>query len=231
MAPKGEMDEFSLSGPAQRLMLALIVSVALHLALIFLVKVVPVKTGAAKNVVIEVRLEESSQPAVKAAITALAQKQSASPLPMPQPDPATPAEPPKPVEQKPAPAPAAQAEEKSPLPSVEVPLVEDPTFYPAKQVDIHPKALAPVNPVFPDKAANDNVSGEVTLLLLIDEAGKVRDLAVVDAKPEGYFEESALNAFRNTRWAPAQKDGRIVKSRVLIRVRYEMGSDGGRVGI
>lgn len=226
------MEEFSLSGPAQRLMLALIVSVALHLALIFLVRVVPPAASTAKNVVIEVRLEESSQPAVNAAIAALTQKQkqNASPLPMPQPDP--PAEPPKPVEQKQAPAAAAaQAEEKSPLPSVEVPLVEDPTFYPAKQVDIHPKALAPVNPVFPDKAANDNVSGEVTLLLMIDEAGKVRDLAVVDAKPEGYFEESALNAFRNTRWAPAQKDGRIVKSRVLIRVRYEMGSDGGRVGI
>lgn len=233
MAPKGELEEFSLSGPAQRLMLALIVSVALHLALIFLVRVAPSKTGAAKNVVIEVRLEESSQPAVKAAITALTQKQAANPLQTPQPVPAKPAEPPQPVEQKQqvAAAAATQAEEKSPLPSVEVPLVEDPTFYPAKQLDVHPKALAPVNPVFPDKAANDNVSGEVTLLLMIDEAGKVRDLAVVDAKPQGYFEESALNAFRNTRWAPAQKDGRIVKSRVLIRVRYEMGSDGGRVGI
>jgi protein TonB len=228
MAPKGEMEEFSLSGPAQRLLLALTVSVALHLALIFLVKIVPVKTSAAKNVVIEVRLEEASPPAVKAAITALTQKQSANPLPAEEP--AKPAEPPKPVEQKPASAPATQAEEKSLLPSVEVPLVEDPTFYPAKQVDIHPKVLAPVNPVFPDKAANDNVSGEVTLLLMIDEAGKVRDLAVVDAKPEAYFEDSALNAFRNTRWAPAQKDGRIVKSRVLIRVRYELGSDGGSVG-
>jgi protein TonB len=95
---------------------------------------------------------------------------------------------------------------------------------------VHPQALAPVNPLFPDKAANDNPSGEVTVLLFIDETGKVRDLAVVDAKPEGYFEESSLNAFRNTRWAPAQKDGRIVKSRVLIRVRYELGKDGGKVG-
>lgn len=221
------MEESSLSGPAQRLLLALTVSVALHLALIFLVRVVPVKTSAARNVVIEVRLEEASQPAVKAAISALTQKQNANSLPAP----AKPAELPKPVEQKPVTAPAAaQAEEKFPLPSVEVPLVEDPTFYPAKQIDVHPKALAPVNPVFPDKAANDNVSGELTLLLLIDEVGKVRDLAVVDAKPEGYFEESALNAFRNTRWTPAQKDGRIVKSRVLIRVRYELGSGGGRVG-
>lgn len=227
------MEEFSLSGPAQRLLLALTVSIALHLALIFLVKVVPAQPSKARNVVIEVRLEEVNRPAVNAAISALTQKQIEKTLPVPklEPVPAKPAAPPKPDEQKPVPAPAiTQAEEKSPLPSVEVPLVEDPTFYPAKQVDIHPKTLAPINPVFPDKAANDNLSGEVTLLLLIDEAGTVRDLAVVDAKPEGYFEESALNAFRNTRWAPAQKDGRIVKSRVLIRVRYELGSGGGRVG-
>lgn len=223
------MEEFSLSGPAQRLLLALTVSVALHFALIFLVKVAPPQSNKARNIVIEVRLEEVSQPTVKAAIAALTQKQTEIPLPKLESAPVKPVEPPKPIEQKPLPA-AVQAEEKSPLPSVEVPLVEDPTFYPAKQLDIQPKALAPVNPVFPDKAANDNVSGEVTLLLLIDEAGKVRDLAVVDAKPEGYFDESALSAFRNTRWAPAQKDGRIVKSRVMIRVRYELGRDGGKVG-
>lgn len=227
------MEEFSLSAPAQRLVLALAVSFVLHMALIFLVKVVPAQPSRARNVVIEVRLEEMNRPAVKAVISALTQKQIEKTLPVPklEPAPTQPAEKPLVTEQKPELSPSApQSETKSPLPSVEVPLIEDPTFYPAKQIDIHPKALAPVNPVFPDKAANDNVSGELTLLLLIDEAGKVRDLAVVDAKPEGYFEESALNAFRNTRWAPAQKDGRIVKSRVLIRVRYELGSGGGRVG-
>ena len=224
------MEETPLSGPAQRLLLALVVSVALHLAFIFLVRVVPAKSSTAKNVVIEVRLEEASQPAVKAAISALTQKQTDNPLPTQELVPAKPAEPPKPVEQMQVSAAATQTEEKSALPSMEVPLVEDPTFYPAKQIDVHPKVLAPVNPAIPDKAASDSLSGEVTLLLLIDEAGKVRDLAVVDAKPEGYFEESALNAFHNTRWAPAQKDGRIVKSRVLIRVRYELGSNGGSVG-
>jgi protein TonB len=226
------MEETTLSGPAQRLLLALIVSVALHLALIFFVKIAPPQpSNRARSVVIEVRLEEVNHPAVKAAITMLEKKQADHPQPKLEPAPAPSAEKPPVPEQKPEPASAAaQAENKSPLPSLEVPLVEDPTFYPAKQLDVHPQALAPVNPLFPDKAANDNTSGEVTVLLFIDETGKVRDLAVVDAKPEGYFEESSLNAFRNTRWAPAQKDGRIVKSRVLIRVRYELGKDGGKVG-
>lgn len=225
------MEETSLSGPAQRLVLALIVSAALHLALIFLVQAVPAKTSSAKNVVIEVRLEEASQPAVKAAISALTQKQIEYPLPKLETAPTPPAEKSPDPELKPERAAAVPPlESRSALPGVEVPLIEDPTFYPAKQIDVQPKALAPVNPVFPDKAANDNLSGEATLLLLIDEAGKVRDLAVVDAKPEGYFEESALNAFRNTRWVPAQKDGRIVKSRVMIRVRYELDKNGAKVG-
>ena len=225
------MEEHSLSEPAKRLLLALTFSVALHFALIFLVKVVPAKTEPARNVVIEVRLEESSRPAIKAAISALTQKQEAKLQPSPEPAPPVPVAPPQVAEQKPAPpASPVSEEEKSPLPSVEVPLVEDPTFYPAKQVDVQPKVLAPVTPLYPEKADKDNASGEVTLLLLIDELGKVRDLAVIDAKPEGYFEESALNAFRNTRWTPAQREGRMVKSRVLIRVRYEAGSNGAKVG-
>jgi protein TonB len=225
------MEEASLSGPAQRLLLALIVSVALHLALIFLVRVAPAQpSNNARNVVIEVRLDEA-RPAIKAAIAVLTQKQAENPKPKLDPAPALPVGKPPVSEQKSEPAAAVpRTENKSSLPSLEVPLIEDPTFYPAKQIDVHPKVLVPVNPVFPDKASNENVSGEVTLLLLIDEAGKVRDLAVVDAKPEGYFEESTLNAFRSTRWTPAQKDGRIVKSRVLIRVRYELGNNGVHVG-
>lgn len=218
---------------AQRLVLALVVSLAFHLAIVFLVRVAPAQVKPTKNVVIEVNLEESSRPAIKAAIAALEQKQAEAPPPPTQtaPTPTPPAEQKQAESSKPELLPNAPLEEaKSPLPTVEVPLIEDPTFYPAKQLDVHPKALAPISPAYPDKAASDNVSGEVTLLLLIDETGKVRDLDVVDAKPEGHFEESALNAFRNTRWAPAQKDGRIVKARVLIRVRYESGVSGAKVG-
>jgi len=89
-------------------------------------------------------------------------------------------------------------------------------------VDMHPVALSPIKPVYPEKGAELGVDGKVVLLLLIDETGVVKEVSVVEADPEGIFEESALAAFREARFAPAQKNGRAVKSRVLIRVTYEL---------
>jgi protein TonB len=91
-------------------------------------------------------------------------------------------------------------------------------------VDVHPSPQQPVRPEYPDEAGMQGVAGNITLLLLIDERGVVREASVMEANPEGYFEESALGAFRAARFAPAQKNGRAVKSRVLIRVTYELGS-------
>jgi protein TonB len=60
----------------------------------------------------------------------------------------------------------------------------------------------------------------VTLLLLVDETGQVHECSVVDARPEGIFEEAALGAFRSARFSPGRKDGRNVRSRVLVKVVF-----------
>jgi protein TonB len=44
---------------------------------------------------------------------------------------------------------------------------------------------------------------------------------VVQAAPAGYFEGAAVAAFETARFAPAQKDGRSVRSRVLVRVSFD----------
>ena len=204
--------------------LALLISVALHLAFIYGVKIRPVRHGVALHSVLEVRFgrvaaprkkmltQVPSAPDAKFVVDDIKPVTAKAPLVPPQvvADPVT------------EPRPLLAAGDDSKLPSLESPLAEDPTFYPAKQVDVHPVALQPVYPEYPQQASSDNVAGEVTLLLLIDEFGVVREVSVVEAKPEGYFEESAINAFRNTRFSPARKNGRDVKSRALIKVHYQM---------
>ena len=127
------------------------------------------------------------------------------------------------------PAPAAErkpqprrAEPPTPALAVTAALPPDPTFYPAAQLDRFPQELSRLKPAYPERAdAAGVVSGEVTLLLLIDESGAVNDASVVEAKPEGYFEESALAwALERARFTPAQRNGRSVKSRVLVKVSY-----------
>ena len=198
-----------------RFALALLASLALHLALILGVQIKAAQQSVKTQPAMEVRLErqagEVSSVELSTGEPSVAQVTSESETVEPV------------REQKEASPPAMPAspavEQTSPLlPALEIPLLEDPTWYPAKQVDVHPIALYEIKPVYPEQG----VEGNVVLLLLIDEAGAVKEATVVEANPEGIFEESALAAFREAHFAPAQKNGRAVKSRLLIRVSYEL---------
>ncbi|MES2353168.1 MAG: energy transducer TonB [Pseudomonadota bacterium] len=102
-----------------------------------------------------------------------------------------------------------------------IPLPADHTYYPASQLDIRPKSLAPIVPVFPSDAAAAHVNGRVVLLVLIDETGQINDVSIVEATPAGYFEEATLIAIRNMRFHPGQRFGQAVKSRVLLSIDYD----------
>ena len=97
----------------------------------------------------------------------------------------------------------------------------DLVHYPAKDLDIYPQVLKRITPDFPQSARDAQVAGSVTLLVLIDEAGRVVGLTVMDAAPEGVFEKVAQQALENTPFYPAQKDGRTVRSRILIKVEFD----------
>ena len=208
----------------RKVALALFISLVLHLAVIYGIKVQPARQGVARHSVIEARLGPVVPPQER--VIALDPAPSQTEVPddiKPEMAPAPSAPPRQVAEATPSVAkPSPVSGEQSRLPALDVPLPEDPTYYPAKQLDVQPSALYPITPQYPQVATVDNVEGEVTLLLLIDESGVVRDVSVVEARPEGYFEESAVSAFRNARFSPARKNGRDVKSRALIRVQYQM---------
>jgi protein TonB len=99
-----------------------------------------------------------------------------------------------------------------------VPLIVDSAWYAARDLDLFPRAVTPVDPVYPESVAD--VSGQVSLLLKIDEFGSVQDVTVVNAEPAGYFEESASQAFKAAHFSPAQRDGHPVRSQIVVKVRF-----------
>ena len=124
---------------------------------------------------------------------------------------------------------AVTAPASAPVAGIEIPLNPDPTYYPARQLDVYPQLLAPLKLDYPERAAAQRVDGNLLLLLLIDEFGAVNQASVVESQPDGYFEEAALAVFRATRFSPAQKQGQPVKSRVLLQVSYRHGDGEGAV--
>lgn len=201
------------------MILVLGASLAVHLVLIFGLHVKVAQQAGRPQVAMEVRIERMVEAESKDTLSTILPDKTEKPMVVaevtPRDEVATP---------KSAARPASPEIESSSslLPALEMPLIEDPTYYPAKQLDLHPVALDSIKPAYPEKGVELGVDGKVILLLLVDEGGVVKDASVVEADPEGIFEESALTAFRNARFAPAQKNGRAVKSRVLIRVSYEM---------
>jgi protein TonB len=104
----------------------------------------------------------------------------------------------------------------------QVPMMLDTTWYTAREVDVQPRALQPIKPIYPREARQTGIQGSVVLEIHLDELGEVQELKVIEADPPGVFDDSALTAFAHARFTPARKNGRPVRVVVKIRVTYEL---------
>lgn len=215
------------------------ISLGLHAALIALVQVAPPPALRVGEPAIEVRLlpappAEEAPPLPAAATPAV----PAAPLPPPRLTPlpaaeAMPVAPSEPAAAPPAneapaePQPDAPAAEPtglpatSPAPALAITSAVDLTYYSARELDVQPRALREIVPDYPADADRQRLSGKVRLQLKLEADGRISGIEVASANPAGVFDASALEAFRDARFAPAQKNGRPVRARVVIEVVYD----------
>ncbi len=215
------LEEPSIPISAQRVLGALWISLGLHGAFVALVQVRPA-LPAAGSTTLEVRLDHTPRAAhpelkpVPLLVPSLSTEaipviaEAAAPLPV-----ITPSEP------EPAPEPQPVADTPAPTPALAISSAVDLTFYAARDVDVHPRALRNIEPAYPEAAERLRQSGTVRLQLKLEADGSVSDIEVVSADPPELFESSALDAFRDARFAPAQRQGRPVRALVLIEVVYD----------
>jgi protein TonB len=223
----------------QRPLAAAWISVGLHVAVIALVQVVPPTGVSMGEPVIEVRLVSAhAAPAVaetlpspkvetpdapREEVPVLAPSETAEALPV-----AVPVAPPA-AQPEPVAAPAAQpspepAPSMAPSPAPQAAAITssvDFTYYSARDLDVQPRALREIEPDYPDDADRQQLSGKLRLQLKLEVDGRVSEIAVVSASSPGVFDASALKAFRDARFAPAQRNGRPVRAQVLIEVVYD----------
>ncbi len=216
---------------------ALWISAALHLAIIGLVQIRPARLPTAPAPVLTAQLE--ARPAATAQ-TAVAPSPPAAPAakatpphaatPAPKPAPPTPPAPA--ATQPPAAAPKAAAlpnnpdTEAKPGPSLDVPLLANPVYYSARELDVQPHALQPIQPLYPGAALDRQLSGTVTVELHLEADGRVIDAKVMSADPPGYFEQAALAAFKGARFSPAIRHDEAVRCKILIKVKFDFNGQG-----
>lgn len=239
-------DESTIPPRLQRPLAAAWISLGLHAAVIALVQVAPPASTNLAESVIEARLvsthaepstaemppatpEIAAPDAPPEDVPMLAPSAAAEALPVAEPvarppaEPAPPASPPQPAapthsESASAPAsvpPAAAA------PAAAITSAVDLTYYSVRDLDVQPRALREIVPDYPYDADRQRLSGQVRVQLKLEADGRISDLEIASATPPGVFDASALKALRTARFAPAQKNGRPVRARVVITIEYD----------
>ena len=239
MPVNASIEEPTIPPRMRRALAAAWISLGLHAALIALVQVVPPASLSLSAPAIEARLvsapvappaaETPPAPKVKTpekppkVVPLLAPSETPETLPVAEPPAPPPAEPePSAAEAPPAtPADPIAALPAAPAPVATITSSVDLTFYTARDLDVQPRALREIVPDYPSDADRRRLSGKVRLQLKLEADGRVSDIGIVSASPPGVFDESAIKAFREARFAPAQKNGRPVRSRVVIEVLYD----------
>jgi TonB family protein len=82
------------------------------------------------------------------------------------------------------------------------------------------KLIRPIEPVYPQRALQDLVSGWVDLEFTVAANGTVRDIVVVGSEPAKVFDSAATAALRRARFQPVMHDGAPVEQRARQRVRF-----------
>jgi protein TonB len=222
----------------QRPLAAAWISLGLHAALIALVQVAPPAATSQNTSVIEARLvtAQAARPTLEMPdappeqVPLLASSEAAEALPVAKPvasppvQVAPPAATSQPIESIPATPQFASAltPPTAPTPAIVINSSVDLTYYSMRDVDVHPRALRKIDLKYPEDADRRRLSGKVRLLLKIEVDGRVSDIEVVSVAPLGFFfEESALEGALRARYAPAQKNGRPVRSQMPVEVRFD----------
>ena len=107
-----------------------------------------------------------------------------------------------------APQPAVAA----PAPAPQVSAVREGDVVGVGDLDVVPRMVRPVKPVYPALALRQKVSATIVLTVLVSETGDVLDVRVLRGEPRFGLNEAAIRAMKQTRFSPPMKDGKRVRT-------------------
>jgi len=94
-------------------------------------------------------------------------------------------------------------------------------IFQAGELDRPPQPIVTPQPAYPHRARQREVEGEVRLRFLVGEDGAVRRISILEASPEGFFEESVKQTVARWRFRPGEITGRAVASWVETTIGFE----------
>lgn len=92
----------------------------------------------------------------------------------------------------------------------------------AETVDTPPRPLARSAVRYPPAAKASGTEGYVVVRMLIGKNGNVREVHVLEARPDGVFEQAAVKAVRQWRFTPARYQNEAVRVWARQKIRFNL---------
>ncbi|MDY0040296.1 MAG: TonB family protein [Desulforhabdus sp.] len=90
------------------------------------------------------------------------------------------------------------------------------------EVDLKPQVLKQEKPAYPLLARRRNLTGKVTVKFLVDRHGNIRKPKILEAHPQGVFEQSVLESIVKWRFKPGVYKGREVATWVVLPIQFRL---------
>lgn len=92
----------------------------------------------------------------------------------------------------------------------------------AGQLDQPPQPAVRVPPAYPYKARQLGIIGSVRVKMLVLADGSVEQVRVLDAQPQGVFEDSVLKTLPSWRYTPGRIKGKPVTAWIETTIRFDL---------
>jgi len=87
-------------------------------------------------------------------------------------------------------------------------------------LDQPPRQMVRTNPVYPYRARQRGIEGEVKVKLLVREDGTVASVSILESTPKGLFDAAVKKAVPKWKFSPGRIDGQAVPSWVVTNVVF-----------
>jgi protein TonB len=95
-------------------------------------------------------------------------------------------------------------------------------FFDQGEVDQLPMTVFRMKPLYPFRAKRLGIEGNVRVKFLVDAAGRVSHVNILESNPPGVFDESVLKALPSWRFTPGELGGKAVNTWMSTVIQFEL---------
>lgn len=95
-------------------------------------------------------------------------------------------------------------------------------FFDQGEVDQLPMTVFRMKPLYPFRAKRLGIEGNVKVKFLVDAAGRVSRVTILESNPPGIFDESVLKALPSWKFTPGELGGKAVNTWVSTVIQFDL---------